>query len=291
VSGAATRTAVVTVVHGRHRHLRLQQRSLAAGAVRPGDHVVVAMADPTAARWPVDGPAPHVVDVAVPAEGLPLAHARNVGVRTALERGAELVVLLDVDCVASPGMLLAYEEAARRPAARGALLSGPVAYLPPAGPSGYDLRTVHALGTPHPARPAPPPGTVQVARGGHHLFWSLSFAVRSSTWERIGGFDEAYVGYGAEDTDLGQRAAAAGVPMAWVGGARAAHQHHPTQHPPVQHLDAILRNGRIFRERWGWWPMQGWLDAFEERGLVERDTSGDYRAAAHREGPPASMTS
>ena len=34
--------------------------------------------------------------------GLPLARARNIGVETALAAGAELVVLLDVDCVPGP---------------------------------------------------------------------------------------------------------------------------------------------------------------------------------------------
>ena len=31
---------------------------------------------------------------------------------------------------------------------------------------------------------------------------------------------------------------------------------------------------RVFADRWGWWPMQGWLDAFAERGLVRREGAG-----------------
>jgi hypothetical protein len=60
-----------------------------------------------------------------------------------------------------------------------------------------------------------------------------------------------------------------GLDLGWLGDARAYHQHHPTQDPPVQHLHAILRNARLFHERWGWWPMSGWLEAFAQRGLVE----------------------
>ncbi len=208
-----------------------------------------------------------------------VAAARNLGARTAIERGADLVVFLDVDCLASPGLVLAYEEASRRPLAEDAVLCGPVSYLHPPPAGGYDLHTVHALATPHAARPCPFPGDVVVDTDGHDLFWSLSFALTPQTWERVGGFDEAYAGYGAEDTDFGQRAAAAGVPLAWVGGARASHQHHPTQTPPVQHLYDVLRNGRLFRDRWGRWPMQGWLDAFEEQGLVRRTGDGDYERA------------
>ncbi|MDO9396736.1 MAG: glycosyltransferase family 2 protein, partial [Herbiconiux sp.] len=74
-----------------------------------------------------------------------------------------------------------------------------------------------------------------------------------------------------EDTDFAFAAREAGVELAWVGSARAYHQHHPVQSPPVDHLDDIVRNATVFHERWGTWPMGGWLDAFEQRGLVHRD--------------------
>ncbi|RYJ06329.1 MAG: glycosyltransferase family 2 protein, partial [Actinomycetales bacterium] len=121
--------------------------------------------------------------------------------------------------------------------------------------------------------PDPVVGSVEPS-DDHRLFWSLSFAVTPATWDRIGGFDEAYVGYGGEDTDFGQRARSAGVPMAWVGGADAFHQHHPVSRPPVEHVQDVVRNAEVFARRWGWWPMEGWLEAFEERGLVARSGDG-----------------
>jgi hypothetical protein len=108
----------------------------------------------------------------------------------------------------------------------------------------------------------------------YQLFWSLSFAVSAATWQRIGGFCPVYRGYGGEDTDFAQCAASAGVGLRWVGGADAFHQHHPVSNPPVQHLDDIVRNAQLFHRRWGWWPMGGWLDAFEARGLIRRDPDG-----------------
>ena len=92
-------------------------------------------------------------------------------------------------------------------------------YLPPPEDPeiGYPL-TLDPLTNPHPARPAPPTGEI-VAGSDYELFWSLSFALTSSTWRTIGGFCEHYRGYGAEDTDFAQMARAAGVPMRWVGGA------------------------------------------------------------------------
>ena len=69
--------------------------------------------------------------------------------------------------------------------------------------------------------------------------------------------------------------------MRWVGGAHAFHQFHPTADPPVHHLDHILRNAKIFHQRWGWWPTQGWLAAFEARGLIDRAADGcPYRTDA-----------
>jgi hypothetical protein len=37
----------------------------------------------------------------------------------------------------------------------------------------------------------------------------------------------------------------------------------------------IVRNGRLFRDRWGWWPMEGWISSFAALGLVRVDASGD----------------
>jgi hypothetical protein len=65
-----------------------------------------------------------------------------------------------------------------------------------------------------------------------------------------------------------------------VGGAHAFHQFHPTADPPVQHVDDIVRNARVFHRRWGWWPMQGWLAGFEQAGMISRDTGGRPRTVA-----------
>ena len=234
------RTAVVTIAAGRRTHLARQRAALPAGM----HHVVVAMrAEEAGALRPLGG---DVVALAGPADPLPLARARNVGAAHALALGAQMLVFLDVDCVPGPRLLHRYAAAAEQ--APGALLCGPVAYEPAsAGPA-----------RPHPARPLPPEDGLR--RGGdHRLFWSLSFALTAATWARIGGFCEDYVGYGGEDTDFGQTARARGVDLVWVGGAWATHQHHDSAPPPQRHRAAILANARRFHDRWGWWPMEGWL--------------------------------
>lgn len=260
-------TAVVTIVQGRHDHLREQRRILRSVAPQIL-HVVVAMGDP--AIDDVVGPDARttVIHVESDPRGLPLAKARNTGVDTAVATGAQLVILLDVDCVPGPDLDSAYRRAAAL--APDALLAGPVTYLAEGVAVPADPRDLHELRAPHAARPDPAPAAVQ--RGGDHdLFWSLSCAATASTWRTLGGFHEGYVGYGAEDTDLGRVARSRGVDLVWVGGADAFHQYHPVSHPPVHHLEDIVRNAGTFHERWGEWPMPGWLDEFERRGLVRRD--------------------
>ena len=80
---------------------------------------------------------------------LPLAAARNAGVARARALGAELLVLLDVDCLPETGALARYAEAA---AQTDGVLCGPVGYLPPAPPGGYPVRRAADAG---PAAPGP----------------------------------------------------------------------------------------------------------------------------------------
>lgn len=270
-------TAVITLVKGRRNHLVNQHRALLGSTLAPDHYVVVAIDDPEVREWQPDGALrPLVVSMSGGADGLPLAAARNLGARSAIDLGADLLVFLDVDCLPSVDLVTAYAAVACREQTPSQVLCGPVAYLPPPPPGGYDLDALDDIADPHPARPAPAPGEVVVARDGHHLFWSLSFALRTEVWTRLGGFDEAYVGYGAEDTDFGQRVAGAGLPLTWVGSACAYHQYHPVSDPPIEHVEDIVRNANRFRDRWGFWPMTGWLDAFAARGLVELDGAGRY---------------
>jgi GT2 family glycosyltransferase len=274
------RSAVITLVAGRHAHLAQQRHGLLAGDLRPDLHVVVTMNDPAAGHVPEPGaPDPDVVDLRFPPGPLPLAQARNVGAEHALDAGADLLIFLDVDCVPGAGLVRRYCEVAAGEE-HPAVLCGPVSYLPLPPSGGYELARLPGLGHPHPARPVPPETGIQPG-GDHRLFWSLSFAMCGRLWRELGGFCEEYRGYGAEDTDFGQLAASHGTGLTWVGGAWAYHQYHPSPDPPVQHLDDILRNASIFRRRWGWWPMGGWLHEFERRGLIVYDENAQaWRRAA-----------
>src|SRR5688572_33428184 len=121
-------TAVVTIAHGRHRHLRRQHASMAAG-VLPELYVVVAMDDPALEGWaPAADPSPVVGRGPVDHRGLPLAASRNTGFRAALDLGADVVVGLDVDCMVGATAVAAFRDAVRDDP--DVLWSGPTTYLP-----------------------------------------------------------------------------------------------------------------------------------------------------------------
>ncbi|SHH09275.1 Glycosyltransferase, GT2 family [Jatrophihabitans endophyticus] len=281
----AGRTAVVTVVSGRHAHLRTQREFLARCVPAPAVHVVVAIDDPQVAAVVDARPdlPTELLTLPTTGAGLPVAAARNAGAAAAIAAGADLLVFLDVDCVPAPDLLARYRTAvATRP---DALVCGPVTYLPPAPDGGWTAPALVAARAPHPARPDPPAGAVEEV--APELFWSLSFALPTSLWARLDGFHPGYVGYGAEDTDFAASAARAGVPTAVAGGADAFHQHHPVSRPPVEHLDDILRNSAVYLRRHGELPMAGWLAAFAERGLITADRPPRRTAAVRVATVPA----
>ncbi len=254
-----TPLSVLTLVKDREPHLIQLIEGLKRSAVAPAELIVVDMSSTPVAQ--PEAPFPVYVH-RLQTGTLALAAARNLAARHATSAH---LLFLDVDCIPMAqclgrmGAVLDEDDA---------LLCADIRYLgPDDARSTWNEEVLLATGRRHPVRSFPATGTRRETNPG--LFWSLAFAIRRSRFEELGGFDEAFVGYGAEDTDFGFRAEHAQTPLIFVGGAIACHQYHDSYDPPVQHLDDIVRNATIFHARWGWWPMQGWLDAFVAMGLVD----------------------
>ncbi len=269
--------AVITTVRDRIAHLAGMRRGLAGQRLirRSGkvEHVIVRMGGADLWRDMSPGPPVVMVEMVLPSAGdrerLPLAAARNAG---AAATSADLLIFLDVDCIPCPELVERYRWMAQQ---SGGLLAGPVGFLPETiRAETADPDELARLAVPHPARPVPD-DVALVPEGRYELFWSLSFAIRRTDFAALGGFCEDYVGYGGEDTDLAFTARELGMPFSWVGGAWAWHQYHPIEDPPLRHLADIVANAQVFRRRWGTWPMDGWLRAFAEEGLIEWDSDGD----------------
>ena len=227
------RLGLATIAHGRPDHLARQAQAVAQlGAVER--YVVVAMgpAPPAAAAGSAE-----VITIPADPGRLPLAAARNRAI--AALGDVDLAILLDVDCIPSAQLPARYAAAASELGATPGLLCGPVGYLDAldpdtAAPSEAETRRARE----RVIRGFPGSGVAREDR--HELFWSLSFAVAPAVHDALGGFDEDYLGYGAEDTDYGLRAREAGVGLWLVAGAWAYHQHHPAS-PPRQ-LSAVVAN-------------------------------------------------
>lgn len=260
--------AVVTIVRGRLEHLAVQQAALRAQPT-PYQRVVVQMGGPDV-RPALVGDDVELVVLPDDAGPMPLAAARNAGVAAAT---TDRLLLLDVDCVPSPTLLERCGGALDRV---GGVVAGPVGYLPAAAKEGRPTpERLARLARPHPARPVPAAGTL-LREDRYELLWSLSFAIRRCDWHEVGGFCEDYRGYGGEDTDFAFAVRRAGLPFHWVGGAWAWHQHHAVSDPPREHLADIVTNSLLFRDRWGQWPMTGWLQAFRDEGLLEWSPQGEH---------------
>ncbi len=252
--------SLVTLNKGRRPHLLRLLEGVSRGPA-PDEIVVVEMGGDTAAL-PDPGCRVHRVDLA--SDGLPLAAARNAGRAAAT---GDTLVFLDVDCIPSPDLVSGLAAVLRE---HDGLVCCEIRYLPAgAVTDAWSAQGLDRLGQPHPVRAFPARGVVPAEKPG--LFWSLAFGVRAATFDRLGGFDEGFDGYGAEDTDLAFRAAGLGIPVLFTAGPRAWHQHHPACDPPLQHFPDIVRSARRFRARHGLWPMEGWLAAFVARGLIAWD--------------------
>ncbi|MEG3175579.1 glycosyltransferase [Sphingomonas sp. RB3P16] len=265
-----TGLSVLTIVRNRAGHFGNLVEGLRRSAMVPSELIVIDMSDA-----PIAAP---VADFAIEmlrleTNGLPLAAARN---RAAAAASGDRLLFLDVDCIPLSDCLGRLDAVL---AEQDALLCADVRYLGPDDARGtwteHDLLTA---GAPHPVRAFPTTGVRREDNPG--LFWSLAFAIRRARFEALGGFDERFSGYGAEDTDFGFRAHAKDVPLLFVGGAVACHQHHTVFDPPLQHFADILRNAAQFRRIWGFWPMRGWLDAFAARGLIAM-TDAELRVLRH----------
>ena len=101
-----------------------------------------------------------------------------------------------------------------------------------------------------------------------NLFWSLCFSVTRSNFEKLGGFDEKYCGYGAEDTDLATTCLEMGMPL-YLSEAITYHQLSGFFEPPVDKIEPILVNCNYYFSKWGKWPMNKQLKAFTQQGYID----------------------
>ena len=244
--------SVITIVKNRENALRNLIRGLINNEVQPDELVVVHMNEESYNL----GELPFKVISSVLSSDIacPLAEARNSGASLA---SFDRLIFLDVDCIPGIDFINHFDSSWEDDC----LLSGAIRYLSAEAtvkPDLFSRLDYYSIADPLRAKLNILP---------YELFWSLNFGCSSALFHKIGRFDENYVGYGAEDTDFSFAARQEKIPLKIID-AVAYHQHHIAFSPPLNHVNDIVPNAKLFHQKWKVWPMKGWLKQFEEMGLV-----------------------
>lgn len=256
--------SVLVISSHRDQHLTNLVEGLNHSTLKPTELVIAYMGQPNPVPLKSSIPVRVVHCSPTGTSALPLAAARNAAAEAAT---TDTFIFLDVDCI--PASTLCETLVSDLHGAGGLVMAQP-RYLGPAGfPPDLGDDGLMRASIPHHARTslAPPIGEPPTATDRYELFWSLGFAVSAADFELIGGFDESFTGYGGEDTDFSFTARNKSVRLSF-SAATMFHQHHGVSRPPLQHFADIVANSRVFNEKWGRWPMTGWLAAFADQGYL-----------------------
>lgn len=299
--------SVVTTCYGRNRHLYNLLASLAQGSVKPSE-VIIVNDDAEAkhlAKYDLN-----IIKIATTENGLASSHSFDIGRNRNLGAARakyDAMIFLDVDCIVAPTFIeQLYSKLQARP---NALLMGQPRYLtrPLTDNESSQLQQgklaadfLDKLSVFNPYRDnfdSEHQGTSIKQTQDYGAFWSLCFAIMRNQFERIGGFDTDYIGYGAEDTDFAFMAHALNIDF-YLTDDVIYHQQHSVYRPPLNHLDSIVINANRFYEKWQHWPMSGWLAEFAQRQLIDwqdeqtvpisinrQPSEVEIRAAHHRDAP------
>ena len=250
--------SLCTIYANRKTHLQNLVKGLIGSTIHPDRLIVVCMND----RLPELPATPFPIDTATIATSnnyLPLAAARNKAASIATEKK---LIFLDVDCICDRHLIEIFNYHLER---EDALYSGSVRYLHSNWQQNQTL-DLSKQSTPNKLQGTAVEGKDKVVHPCE-LFWSLCFGIRKKTFDKIYGFDTDYLGYGAEDTDFSFRARSQNIPLYKIS-ALTYHQFHSNYDPPLNHLEEIVSNSRVFYDKWKMLPMKKWLDRFAELGYI-----------------------
>ncbi|MFD2744500.1 MULTISPECIES: glycosyltransferase family 2 protein [Sphingobacterium] len=254
--------SILTLVHQRESALMNMLNGIANGSILPCEVLIIFMNEKVIDNLAQQFPFPIRSMVLETKDGLNLGAARNLAMQ---QSTGSYHVFLDVDCIPQHDFLESY--LAHFQANSNVLYTGRVRYLS----EGFDQENnwttrLAEISKPDPVRE-------HLEQYSYELFWSLNFGCTKEIFDKIGGFDIQYTGYGGEDTDFAFQARAHGVPLHTIP-ALAFHQYHASYQPPLNHLANICQNATRFFGKWHKWPMEGWLHAFEKLGYIRRSDGG-----------------
>ncbi|WP_068328783.1 glycosyltransferase family 2 protein [Psychrobacter sp. P2G3] len=287
--------SVITTCYGRNRHLYNLLSSLSQGSVKPAEIIIVNDDAEHERLAEYDLNIIKIATTTATEDGLAssasfdIGRNRNLGAARATY---DAMVFLDVDCIVAPTFIeqLHYKLQAHSKA----LLMGQPRYLmrPLTDDEGSQLQQgklaadyLDKLSVFNPYRDnfdlQHQDKSIKQTQD-YGAFWSLCFAIMRRQFEKIGGFDTDYVGYGAEDTDFAFMARALNIDF-YLTDDVIYHQQHSVYRPPLNHLDSIVINANRFYEKWQHWPMSVWLAEFAQLQLINWQDTQTVPIAINRQ--------
>lgn len=248
--------SIVTIIKGRRKQLTNLLDSVKASTILPADVQIVCMDNPDGIEIP-EG-----LNIKIHfiknENHLPLAAARNLGIKAT---ETNHIIFIDVDCIVSPTL---FKTMLRNLKAENVITAYPL-YLRTVPDNGI-YAELKKQAVPHPLREQ-----IHAGKKVDHLqFWSLIFAIKKESFKKIGGFDESFTGYGAEDTDFAMSFNKAGIDLIFAQDY-ILHQYHDKYDPPLNYFDSIIENAKRYKQKWDVLPMKRWLRAFEKLDLIKID--------------------
>ncbi|MGB3151279.1 MAG: glycosyltransferase [Maribacter sp.] len=250
-------SSVVITHYNRELNLRNTLIGLNKQSVPPAEVIVVNLGSDIDLPKNLDYP---IALMTYPEEWtlMPIAAARNLGAKYADNKN---FIFLDVDCIPSEGFYQTMEADLN---STNGLVMGLPRYMLGKTVDCLPWDMLLSRSVLHPARPKVCSLRKETC---YELFWSLCFGISKTSYERIGGFDENFVGYGGEDTDFAKTAEQLSIPF-FLNAAVVYHQQHPIYVPPLNHLEAIVANSNYYYSKWGEWPMQDCLTDFTNMAYI-----------------------
>ncbi|MFC6861830.1 glycosyltransferase family 2 protein [Zunongwangia atlantica] len=247
------RFSVIIICAARRKHLFWTLRACLKNNKLPTEIIVIHMDD----MYEFYSPLALIKQFRIPKKDgeLNLAGARNLGANKAT---TNQLIFLDVDCIPNT---YCFERILNSLSSKN-VVQGTPKYLTK---SVTNLKCLNLKSIYHPLKP---PVKTSIREKDYNQFWSLIFGIKRSTFLKLGGFHENYQGYGAEDTDLGQKFEMHTLNL-YRANAIVYHQYHQVYRPPLNHFLGIVRNAQVFYDRWGFMPMMNWIEKFKETKLVE----------------------
>lgn len=97
---------------------------------------------------------------------------------------------------------------------------------------------------------------------------STVFFIRKADFQKTGGFDEGYAGFGLNDEDFFTNCRALGYSLEQLPTRTFAPQ-RPNYQCPVNHLLDFVHNAQRFHAKWGFYPCTEVLTAYAEKGFID----------------------